>query len=68
MIVVMASRTPLEEIERVIQELRPWKVQAEKLQGKHKVVIGLVGDTNRINPDLIQQISPFIDYPRKTAL
>lgn len=61
MIVVMNSATTAAEIEKVIQELRHWKVIPEKIVGKHKVIIGLVGDTSVINPQQIQQISPFIE-------
>ncbi|MBD2432500.1 MULTISPECIES: 3-deoxy-7-phosphoheptulonate synthase [Fischerella] len=60
MIVVIKPDTPPEEIERIIQELDHWDVKPEKLVGKHKVVIGLVGNTAILNPEHIQQISPFI--------
>ena len=41
MIVVMKSGTPSAEIERVSQEIRSWDITPEKLEGTHKVVIGL---------------------------
>jgi len=61
MIVVMSTATPATEIEKIIRELRQWKVIPEKIVGKHKVIIGLVGDTAVINPKEIQQVSPFIE-------
>lgn len=61
MIVIMKSSTPLAEIEDVIQSLKGFNVQPEKLLGKQKVVIGLVGATETLNPDQIQQLSPAIE-------
>ena len=61
MIVVMKSGTPAEEIERVSQEFCSLNIMTEKIAGKHKVVIGLVGDTVALNPLQIQQLSPFIE-------
>lgn len=65
MIVIMKDSTPASEISRVIQELRNCNITPEKSVGKHKVVIGLVGDTAEINPDRIQQISPFIEQVQR---
>jgi 3-deoxy-7-phosphoheptulonate synthase len=61
MIVVMIPGTPNPEIEQVIQELRSWKLTPEKIVGKHKVVIGLIGNTATLNPQTIQQLSPYIE-------
>ncbi|WP_414583061.1 3-deoxy-7-phosphoheptulonate synthase [Scytonema sp. PCC 10023] len=61
MIVVMKSGTPLAEIERVSQEIRSWDITPEKLEGTHKVVIGLVGDTAEIDPRQIQNLSHCIE-------
>lgn len=61
MIVVMKSGSPEVEIERVTNEVQSWNITAEKIQGKHKLVIGLVGDTAAIDPLQIQKISPFIE-------
>ena len=61
MIVVMKSGTPSVEIERVIQEVRRWNITPEKTVGNNKVVIALLGDTAALNPDQIQQISPWIE-------
>ncbi len=65
MIVVMKNNTPLSEVERVIQELRSSSITPEKIVGKHKVIIGLVGDTATLNHGQIQQISPFIEKVMK---
>ncbi|WP_414588602.1 3-deoxy-7-phosphoheptulonate synthase [Scytonema sp. PCC 10023] len=61
MIVVIKSGTPAREIERISQELNSWNVTPEKSAGRHQVVIGLVGDTAALNPQQIQQLSPFIE-------
>ena len=61
MIVVIKPGTPVQEVERLSQELRGWNITPEKSTGNHKVVIGLVGDTEALNPKQIQQLSPFIE-------
>ncbi|WP_088243643.1 3-deoxy-7-phosphoheptulonate synthase [Calothrix rhizosoleniae] len=61
MIVVMKTDAPISEIQRIIQELRSWNITPEKIVGKHKVIIGLVGDTATLNSEKIQQLSPFIE-------
>jgi 3-deoxy-7-phosphoheptulonate synthase len=61
MIVVMKVGCPELEIERVSAELKDWGLTPEKIVGKHKVVIGLVGDTASLDPLQIQEISPWIE-------
>ena len=61
MIVVMEIDAPIPEVDRIIQELGSWGITPEKIVGKHKVVIGLVGDTATLNSEKIQQLSPFIE-------
>ena len=61
MIVVMKSDATAQEIERISQELHSWNITPEKNVVNHKVVIGLVGDTAALNPQRIQQLSPFIE-------
>ncbi|MEM9925297.1 MAG: 3-deoxy-7-phosphoheptulonate synthase [Cyanobacteria bacterium P01_D01_bin.50] len=61
MIIVIQSGTPAVEIDRIIEELSIYKVSTEKIIGKEKVVIGLIGDTSNINPQSIQQMSFFIE-------
>lgn len=61
MIVVMKNDTPISEVERIIQELQSWGLTPEKIIGKHKIIIGLVGDTATLNYRQIQQLSPFIE-------
>ncbi len=65
MIIVMNPDTPVLEIDRIIQELESLTIVPEKIVGKHKVIIGLVGDTTTLNPQQIQQISPFIEKVMK---
>lgn len=61
MIVVMKVGTPEPEITRVEGELGSWGLTPEKIVGQHKVVIGLVGETVSLNPEQIQEISPWIE-------
>lgn len=61
MIVVMKVATPEPEITRVSDELAGWGLTPEKIVGQHKVVIGLVGETASLNPEQIQEISPWIE-------
>jgi 3-deoxy-7-phosphoheptulonate synthase len=61
MIVVMKVGSPEAEIQRVSLELEDWGLTPEKIIGKHKVVIGLVGDTASLDPLQIQEISPWIE-------
>jgi 3-deoxy-7-phosphoheptulonate synthase len=57
----MKVGSPEMEIERVDVELREWGLKPEKIIGKHKVVIGLVGDTASLDPLQLQEISPWIE-------
>lgn len=61
MIVVMKVGSPEAEINRVSDDLTTWGLSPEKIVGKHKVVIGLVGDTIDLDPLQIQEISPWIE-------
>ncbi len=61
MIVVMKVGSPEAEISHVNQELSEWGLTPEQIIGKHKVVIGLVGDTADLDPLQIQEISPWIE-------
>lgn len=61
MIVVMKVGSPEVEITRVSEELATWGLTPEKIVGKHKVVLGLVGDTASLDPLQIQEISPWIE-------
>jgi 3-deoxy-7-phosphoheptulonate synthase len=61
MIIVIKPGTSPQEIDRINQELSRPNLQTETSLGKHKVVIGLVGDTNDLNPERIQAISPCVE-------
>ncbi|MGK7934615.1 MAG: 3-deoxy-7-phosphoheptulonate synthase [Xenococcaceae cyanobacterium] len=61
MIIVMKVGSPDVEIKRVSAEMQQWGLTPEKIIGKHKVVIGLVGDTASLDPLQIQEISPWIE-------
>lgn len=62
MIVVMKVGSPEAEISRLTSELETaWGLTPEKIVGKHKVVIGLVGDTADLDPLQMQEISPWIE-------
>lgn len=61
MIVVMKIGSPEAEIARISEELRTWGLTPEKIVGKHKVVLGLVGETASLDPLRIQEVSPWIE-------
>lgn len=61
MIVVMKVGSPEVEVTRLSQELSQWGLTPEKIVGKHKVVLGLVGETASLDPLQIQEISPWIE-------
>ncbi len=61
MIVVMKVGSPEQEITRLSDELKTWGLTPEKIVGKHKVVVGLVGDTASLHPEQVQEISPWIE-------
>lgn len=61
MIIVMRCGTPEAEIDRVSQKLSRWELTLEKIVGKHKLVIGLVGETAELDPLQIQELSPWIE-------
>jgi 3-deoxy-7-phosphoheptulonate synthase len=61
MIVVMKIGSPQAEIDRINEELETWGLSPEKIVGKHKVVIGLVGETVSLDPLQIQEVSPWIE-------
>ncbi len=57
----MKVGSPEAEIARVSQDLAEWGLTPEKIVGKHKVVLGLVGETVDLDPLQIQEISPWIE-------
>jgi 3-deoxy-7-phosphoheptulonate synthase len=62
MIVVLKTGTPDIEIAYICQEISStWNVTVEKSIGKHKVVLGMIGDTATIDPFQIQEISSWIE-------
>ncbi|MFH7026781.1 MAG: 3-deoxy-7-phosphoheptulonate synthase [Heteroscytonema crispum UTEX LB 1556] len=62
MIVVLKSGTPQTEVARISEELcNIWGVTLEKSIGKHKVILGMIGDTATIDPSQIQNISSWIE-------
>lgn len=61
MIVVMKVGSPEPEISRISTEFQTWGLNPEKIVGKHKVVIGLVGETADLDPLQIQEVSPWIE-------
>ncbi|MBE9226992.1 3-deoxy-7-phosphoheptulonate synthase [Phormidium sp. LEGE 05292] len=61
MIVVMKVGSPEGEIARISEELRKSGLTPEPIFGKHKVVIGLVGETADLDPLQMQELSPWIE-------
>ncbi|GAB4211195.1 MAG: 3-deoxy-7-phosphoheptulonate synthase [Synechococcales cyanobacterium] len=60
MIIVMQSGAPPEVIEQLRDSFRQQGFTPEKIVGENQVVIGLVGDTARLDEAEVQQLSPFI--------
>ena len=61
MIIVMKVGSPQEEIDRISEEMCNRGLTPERIVGKHKVVIGLVGETAALDPLQLQEISPWIE-------
>ncbi|NJN24406.1 MAG: 3-deoxy-7-phosphoheptulonate synthase [Acaryochloridaceae cyanobacterium RL_2_7] len=61
MIIVLKNGTPESEIERISDEMRDLGLTAEKIVGTHNVVIGLVGETQALDPDHVRDVSSWID-------
>ncbi len=61
MIVIMKLGSPEAEITRISEELSKWGLTSEKIVGKSKVVLGLVGDTISLNVMQVQEVSPWIE-------
>ncbi len=62
MIIVMKVGAPEAEIERLSNDLKTtWGLDPEKIVGKHKVVIGLVGETAELDALQLREMSPFIE-------
>lgn len=61
MIIVMKSGAPESEIQRIDQAMRDRGLTPEQIIGKHKVVIGLVGETRDLDPDHLQDLSSWIE-------
>ena len=57
----MKVGSPEQEIQRIESELREWGLTPEKIVGKHKIVMGLVGDTASLDPLQMKEISPWIE-------
>jgi len=61
MIVVMKVGSPEAEINRISEEFSARGLTPEKIVGKHKVVIGLVGETADLDSRQLQEVSPWIE-------
>jgi len=61
MIVVMKIGTPEDEITRLSEEFTAWGLSPERIVGKHKTVIGLVGDTVDMDELQLQELSSWIE-------
>lgn len=62
MIIVMKVGTPEAEINRIDEELRTtWGLSPEKIVGRYKVVIGVVGNTVDLDPLQLREMSPWIE-------
>jgi 3-deoxy-7-phosphoheptulonate synthase len=60
-IVVTKIGTPAEEVNRICEELSSWGLSPEKIVGKHKTILGLVGETADLDRHRIEELSPWIE-------
>jgi 3-deoxy-7-phosphoheptulonate synthase len=62
MIIVMKAGTPEAEIDRLDEDLRTnWGLIPEKIVGRYKVVMGLVGETAELEPLQLREMSTWIE-------
>lgn len=61
MIIVLKNGTPDAEVQQLAGEMQALGLATEKIVGTQNVVIGLVGDTQSLDPDQVQEMSPWID-------
>jgi 3-deoxy-7-phosphoheptulonate synthase len=62
MIIVMKVGAPEPAINSLCDELESnWQLNPEKIVGRYKVVIGLVGDTADLDPLQLQEMNPWIE-------
>ncbi len=61
MIVVMRVGSPEAEVDRLCEDFEAWGLTPERIVGKHKVVIGLVGDTADLDEQQLQECSEWIE-------
>ena len=62
MIIVMKVGSPEAAINSLCDELTAnWRLTPEKIVGRYKVVIGLVGDTADLDPLQLQEMSPWVE-------
>jgi 3-deoxy-7-phosphoheptulonate synthase len=62
MIIVMKVGAPEPAIDSLCDELQNnWQLTPEKIVGRYKVVIGLVGDTADLDPLQLQEMNPWIE-------
>jgi 3-deoxy-7-phosphoheptulonate synthase len=62
MIVVLKPGTPQIEIDRISQEIqKTWALEVEAIVGKHKVILGLLGETATLDRFALQEVSPWIE-------
>ncbi|MEA5420852.1 3-deoxy-7-phosphoheptulonate synthase [Spirulina sp. CCNP1310] len=61
MIVVMRVGSPEAEVDRLCEDFEAWGLTPERIVGKHKVVIGLVGDTADLDEQQLQERSEWIE-------
>lgn len=54
MVIVMKPRTPLEIIEKIEKKMISLGCEVHRTQGENYCIIGLVGDTSRIDPSQIE--------------
>ncbi|MFD3157667.1 3-deoxy-7-phosphoheptulonate synthase [Haloimpatiens sp. FM7330] len=54
MVIVIKAKTPQEEIEKIKRKMEKLGCEVHETIGENRHILGLVGDTSKIDPDLIQ--------------
>ena len=61
MIVVTRTGIPDEEVSQLMETFKSWGLTPERMVGKHKLLIGLLGDTAQLSPSRVQALSHWIE-------
>jgi 3-deoxy-7-phosphoheptulonate synthase len=62
MIIVIKHNVPEIEIRNISRALHDqWGINSEKIVGRNRIIIGLIGDTSEVDASQLQKMSPWIE-------